>query len=424
MGLLAVACSVTCVPSRAADVALAGDRAVGQLGVGREVVVDAVDQDRRGDLHLDVELRRGAVARHQAIRQILLKPDVPRRQRALVAVCLAGAGKGHKLIDALAVGRAGQQRDGFVRPQSGHVGRDLDRFAVEGHRIAGADVLDRHAGRRRQGRPGPQYAEGRNQGALRRDGHVQGEHRHRGGQQQAQTQHAAVVHGGLDADLRQIGGRPLLDGLVHDRQHLLAAAAEQQEIDQAVLKRAVALLDGLRGIDRADAAQHGRQDPPPERGPRRGQPTQPKHQPAAEPQAPRDHPMVQQGHYFQESQRAGRDDQPSAGDVDHFDLAAGLQQPIVDERVVAGRRLRSLGAFGGVTVPVAMTIAPSLSCLDCYPSPIIIATIGRRKMPQSRNWRSSDRPDVPASPVPLKRMVEHGRQMALTGCDPPVILLV
>ena len=102
-------------PFQGADVAPLGDAARGHARIVRIVILDLLHEDSRGDLHLDVERPGGAIAGDQVIAHVLLQAQVPRRQRALVAVGLGDERERNGLIDALAVGRRVKQRHGLPR---------------------------------------------------------------------------------------------------------------------------------------------------------------------------------------------------------------------------------------------------------------------------------------------------------------------
>ena len=178
---------------------------------------------------------------------------------------------------------------------------------------------------------------------LRRKGQVEAEQGHQRGQHAAQADQLRPIDRHFEADFRQIGRGAILHRLIDRRGHFLAPAAEQEEIDQAVAQRRLALLDRGGGEDRIDAVQQRRQQVVGEVGPRRGDQSQPAEQPPPEPQSADHEPMVGQRGRKQVAEHADGQRDQSVGDVDPFDPAAGLVQAVVDEGFVLGRRRRDEG---------------------------------------------------------------------------------
>ena len=272
ISMLAVAWIVTRVPSRALISPWFLIVRSSFSGVGREVVVDAVDEDRRRDLGFELVLRRRGVARRDAIERVLLKTAAVRRHFAAIVVRVVDAGHDEAIVDHLAVGRAEPQDHLFAVAETADLRGDLLVVVGKHDRIARADLFNVDPRGRRHARPRPEHAPRRDQGVLRREGQVEREDRDHARQHTGQVYDAAAIDGMFDRHLQQIGRGPVFHRAIHHRRDILRVRAQQEEVDQAILERRAALLDRLRGKDRIDAIGQRRHQEPPDVGPRRRRP--------------------------------------------------------------------------------------------------------------------------------------------------------
>ena len=283
-----------------------------------------------------------------------------------MAVAAFGERHGDGLIDALVIGRAVVERDRLVRPQAVDLRRDGQLVALVGHRVAGGDLAQRHAGGRLDVGPGQDHAAEGDQGILGREEQVQAGHQQHAGQQVAQADHLDAVDGRFHFDLGHLrGGGPFqaeIDPpleIVADR--LIPVAAEEEEIDQAVLQRGRLCSITWGGKDRIDAAQHQRDEPLPEEivsQPGRQHEEQQRSPP--ESQAAGDQPLVghrgqeQVGRAWRRSCRSGPRRSPPLSPAAASSGAAGRSVPRRD-RPVLGRPRRYKG--GNVPLAIAVSIA-------------------------------------------------------------------
>ena len=155
---------------------------------------------------------------------------------------------------------------------------------VEHDLVARPDLVDVDPRGRGDARPWPEHAGRRDQGVLGREGQVERKDRDHGRQHAGQVHDAAAIDGMVDRHLQQIGRRPVFHRAIDHRRDILRMRAQQEEVDQAVLKRRPALLDGLRGKDRIDAIGQRRQQKTPGEGPCPGDPQGKEPQPGDETQ--------------------------------------------------------------------------------------------------------------------------------------------
>ncbi len=317
------------------DVALTLDRAVGQFGIGREVVVDAVDGDRGGDVEFKRVLLGRGIARRETIGRVLLKAFLARRQFATIVVGVIDTRHGHPLVDHLAVGGADQEGHLFAVAESGDRGDDRLVIVVEHAFIARRDLFNVDPRGSRHARPGPEHPRRGNEGIFRRKGQVQGEDRHHPGQHAGQVYDAAPVHRMVGRHLQQIGRRPMLHRPVDHRRDILRVRTKQKEVDETVLERWPALFDGLRGENWIDAIGQRRHQETPDEGPCAGDPDGKKPQPGQEAKSVAEDPLVQEGDNQKEEQRGCRQQHEAGSHVHQPHLPAGMLQAILDEIFVS-----------------------------------------------------------------------------------------
>ena len=137
---------------------------------------------------------------------------------------------------------------------------------------------------------------------------------------------------------RQVGGCSLLHRFVNDRSQFRLVRTEQEKIDDAVLERRSALLDRLGRIDGIDPADDQRQQPKQRIEDDRSNQHRTGNGPAGKTQALGDDPVIDQGHYHQVAQAAGRQRQQSRKNIDPLQLATRPFEFVFDQTITLRRR--------------------------------------------------------------------------------------
>ena len=319
------------------DVALVLDRRVGNPRVRGVIASDAVDDDDRSDLHLDLVPPGGAVAGGQIVLGVLLRDEAVLRQVVAMAALAAGERHGDRLVDAPPVRRGVAEGHLLADVQAADLGRDGDRVAARDDRrvflVARPDLGDRHPRRRADVGPGPDHPAGRSQRALGRDQQVQAANGQNAGQNVPQAHDVRPIDDRVDGHLGQVAGRPVLKRRIHHCRQLAAGAAQQQEIDQAVLQRRPAVFDRAGSEQRVDPVDQRRQQAHDKVPARAADQARHQQEPAPEPQSPGDQPVVQQGRRQQVDHRADGQRDQAQGHVDPLDLTPRLAELIFDKRL-------------------------------------------------------------------------------------------
>ena len=214
------------------------------------MIIHPLDDDRRRDLHGDLEAGRRGIAGRQAVEDVLLQPGVARRQDALIAIGLAALRHGQGLIHRLAVGGGGQHGEGFAVAESAGLGGHFDVIAVEGRRSPGrtfCNVTRVGAGIEAQGQSTRAADSSGFFGEIANRGERPRPHR------PGNSSGGGPAPGPPRPRCVPATSRPPPAAPRHDRPRAAPpgdAAPQEEEIDQAVLERRPALLERLGGEDR------------------------------------------------------------------------------------------------------------------------------------------------------------------------------
>jgi len=330
------------------DVALPLNDPLGQPRVRRRLVLDGFHEDhRRGD-HAHLVSRGPRVSCLDPVRQISLDALCIGRQAAFVTQ-EPGSGLHLRRLQAqLFVLRGVADRHRLVAAQVVAVSGDNDPLALKDLHVSGLHVLDAHAagaGDVGPGREDPRDALERTLGGQDR---VRGANREHAGQKVANPDQPRPIHRGIDGHVVQVGRCALLQRLVNDRPHAGAIRAEQQEVDQTVFERGIALFDRACRKQRIHAAQQHGQHHQDQVAP--GAAGQQHQRRPTSCRAQRHHPVIEHRDNQQKAQDPGAQHHERTAQVEQLDLSAGPFDLPVDKAVVTGavaRRGRGSQGFGG-----------------------------------------------------------------------------
>ena len=169
------------------------------------------------------------------------------------------------------------------------------------------------------------------------------------GQGVAQVQHVPPIDGRLGLDRSDVLLRPALDRLIDRRSDLARRPPKQKEVDEAVLERGAATLDGLGDEDRIDPPHQRPQDEEVEVRPAGQHEHREREKPSPNPQTPHQQPLVGQRREKQVPDGPDHERQQAHRHVHAPDLPPGPPKSVVDDRFandrprLGGRGCRSRG---------------------------------------------------------------------------------
>ncbi len=244
----------------------------------------------------------------------------------------------HSAVHHLAIGRRIDQGHGRVDRQTINTGPDHGLLPAKHLGRARFDFVDRGARGGLEFGPGHHHAPRGLERIFWREQRIKRAQQHHASQHIANADQFAPVHGAVDRHLRQTRGGLFFDGFINSLRQSMAAGAKHQQVDQRVFHFRLATLDRFRGIDRIDAANHQRQNPPHEEIEARAHAAHEQDQSSPKTQPAANHPVIDERGEKEIEEHARQQSQDIGDDIDAAYVAARLAQLSVDVRFVFDQR--------------------------------------------------------------------------------------